>query len=38
MGEEALKRGGVINFLPLKREDLFERGGLEDLWYVKAKT
>ena len=31
-GRDGLKRGGLINFLPLKRESLLEGGGLiEDL-------
>ena len=30
--------GGLINFLPLKREGLLERGDLiEDLWCKKTK-
>ena len=42
-GEGALKRGRLINFLPLKREGLLERGGLferggliADLQYIKS--
>ena len=31
-GRDGLKRGGLIDFLPLKRESLLEGGGLiEDL-------